>query len=554
MILPKSVAKNLVSHIKENSLRLKSRLDIRDDLDVYSVISPNGDDNDEVIPFEIESSQLNPIGGENNDKNDQEKGSIITVADPRPIPTHLKHHYIISPKPIPLHSSNLTKKQQQTEKTPQNGEKGAPTSPYTFTTSIVHDVFTTIYNLPNNLNGMIINKSLPLEYNVDLGNGVNFNKGCYLGQELTSRTHHRGEIRKRAVPAFFVPLDVNNVVELKAAMQRVYLSYKKTGPNLLKEMSLLENHFDECELDMDVIQQDPNRGGDDVDVADVDDDKKDEQKNELDETTIPKRIFNYSLFNGNSLETLGTNGIPELTTNMSTSTHKDILNSKLPPKDSPIYNTIKLLMEQQALLNELRGDSIGDGGKNDQNDQNDQNDDKNDQNIDTNNFIPRQGDSLHTYDLSQHFMTSSTSSDVKMRDNIGNIGLGDEVGQILFSPVFGHKNNNNDNNDNNDNNEKNINFNTTNIGTILFRTEYFTKPLKVGQVSLPPTFVVTRKGIVHNNDQNGDKNDKTIEENQLLGTFSGEIWQCIPICPDYVSKDVFAKFDQELSEMGSEKA
>ncbi|KAI8891815.1 hypothetical protein BC833DRAFT_433865 [Globomyces pollinis-pini] len=41
--------------------------------------------------------------------------------------------------------------------------------------------------------------SLPLECNVDLM-AVDFNKGCYLGQELTIRTHHTGVIRKRIYP------------------------------------------------------------------------------------------------------------------------------------------------------------------------------------------------------------------------------------------------------------------------------------------------------------------------------------------------------------------
>ena len=32
-------------------------------------------------------------------------------------------------------------------------------------------------------------KALPLEYNLDYLRGVNFHKGCYLGQELTARQH-----------------------------------------------------------------------------------------------------------------------------------------------------------------------------------------------------------------------------------------------------------------------------------------------------------------------------------------------------------------------------
>ncbi|RUS91537.1 hypothetical protein EGW08_000652 [Elysia chlorotica] len=41
---------------------------------------------------------------------------------------------------------------------------------------------------------------LPLESNLALMNGVNFQKGCYIGQELTARTFHTGVIRKRIVP------------------------------------------------------------------------------------------------------------------------------------------------------------------------------------------------------------------------------------------------------------------------------------------------------------------------------------------------------------------
>lgn len=43
-------------------------------------------------------------------------------------------------------------------------------------------------------------KQFPLEANCDLLNGVSFNKGCYVGQELTARVHHTGVIRKRHMP------------------------------------------------------------------------------------------------------------------------------------------------------------------------------------------------------------------------------------------------------------------------------------------------------------------------------------------------------------------
>jgi len=41
---------------------------------------------------------------------------------------------------------------------------------------------------------------LPLESNLALMNGVNFQKGCYIGQELTARTYHTGVTRKRLMP------------------------------------------------------------------------------------------------------------------------------------------------------------------------------------------------------------------------------------------------------------------------------------------------------------------------------------------------------------------
>ncbi|KAI8825593.1 uncharacterized protein EV422DRAFT_132638 [Fimicolochytrium jonesii] len=46
--------------------------------------------------------------------------------------------------------------------------------------------------------------ALPLESNLDLMSGVDFRKGCYLGQELTIRTYHTGVVRKRIVPVQYL--------------------------------------------------------------------------------------------------------------------------------------------------------------------------------------------------------------------------------------------------------------------------------------------------------------------------------------------------------------
>jgi folate-binding protein YgfZ len=41
---------------------------------------------------------------------------------------------------------------------------------------------------------------LPMNCNIDIMGGIDFKKGCYLGQELTIRTHHTGVVRRRTLP------------------------------------------------------------------------------------------------------------------------------------------------------------------------------------------------------------------------------------------------------------------------------------------------------------------------------------------------------------------
>ncbi len=46
--------------------------------------------------------------------------------------------------------------------------------------------------------------AFPHDANLDRLNGVDFGKGCYVGQEVVSRVHHRGTARKRIEPVTFV--------------------------------------------------------------------------------------------------------------------------------------------------------------------------------------------------------------------------------------------------------------------------------------------------------------------------------------------------------------
>jgi folate-binding protein YgfZ len=56
------------------------------------------------------------------------------------------------------------------------------------------------YGLPDGSRDLQIEKSLLLEANFDRLNAIDWNKGCYVGQELTARTRYRGLVRKRLLP------------------------------------------------------------------------------------------------------------------------------------------------------------------------------------------------------------------------------------------------------------------------------------------------------------------------------------------------------------------
>jgi len=57
--------------------------------------------------------------------------------------------------------------------------------------------------IPEGPKELIKNTSFPFEANLDFLNGVDYHKGCYIGQELTYRTHKRGVTRKRLIPVQF---------------------------------------------------------------------------------------------------------------------------------------------------------------------------------------------------------------------------------------------------------------------------------------------------------------------------------------------------------------
>ncbi|KAF2251478.1 Aminomethyltransferase folate-binding domain-containing protein [Trematosphaeria pertusa] len=57
-----------------------------------------------------------------------------------------------------------------------------------------------LFGIPEGPQEIQRESALPMECNIDLSQGIDFRKGCYVGQELTIRTKHTGVVRKRILP------------------------------------------------------------------------------------------------------------------------------------------------------------------------------------------------------------------------------------------------------------------------------------------------------------------------------------------------------------------
>ncbi|KAI9043500.1 YgfZ/GcvT domain-containing protein [Aspergillus affinis] len=83
---------------------------------------------------------------------------------------------------------------------------------------------------------IIRESALPMESNMDMSRAIDFRKGCYVGQELTIRTHHTGVVRKRILPVQLYPADqtATETGELPVYDPSVQLSLPPSGSNISK--------------------------------------------------------------------------------------------------------------------------------------------------------------------------------------------------------------------------------------------------------------------------------------------------------------------------------
>jgi folate-binding protein YgfZ len=75
------------------------------------------------------------------------------------------------------------------------------------------DMARILLGLPDGSRDLEVDKALLLENGFEELNGVDFNKGCYMGQELTARTKYRGLVKKR-----LMPVEVNGPVPAPGAI------------------------------------------------------------------------------------------------------------------------------------------------------------------------------------------------------------------------------------------------------------------------------------------------------------------------------------------------
>ncbi len=71
---------------------------------------------------------------------------------------------------------------------------------FTISDAAAYDRHRLALGVPDGSRDLVVEKSILLESGFEELNGVDFQKGCYMGQELTARTKYRALIRKRLLP------------------------------------------------------------------------------------------------------------------------------------------------------------------------------------------------------------------------------------------------------------------------------------------------------------------------------------------------------------------
>ncbi len=92
--------------------------------------------------------------------------------------------------------------------------------------------------LPDGSRDMMIERAIPLECGLDDLHAISWTKGCYMGQELTARTKHRGLIRKRYFPVQFENMAPELGTKIMQGDEEVGEVYSSNGAFALTRLKL----------------------------------------------------------------------------------------------------------------------------------------------------------------------------------------------------------------------------------------------------------------------------------------------------------------------------
>ncbi len=130
--------------------------------------------------------------------------------------------------------------------------------------------------IPDGSRDLVIEKSILLESGFDELNGVDWQKGCYIGQELTARTKYRGLVKKRLMPVQIdgptpapgtvVTADGRDVGEMRSSHDRLGLALLRIEP-VVAGKELLSGDAAIMPIQPDWMRLDGDQAGETVDAV-----------------------------------------------------------------------------------------------------------------------------------------------------------------------------------------------------------------------------------------------------------------------------------------------
>jgi folate-binding protein YgfZ len=106
---------------------------------------------------------------------------IAAIFSDAPIPTPQTGRVFQDPRLVAMGWREITSAQPATDPTPYNHHRIR-------------------LGIGEAVDDLLVDKTILIEGNFDVLNGIDFQKGCYMGQEVTARTHYRGLVKKRLFP------------------------------------------------------------------------------------------------------------------------------------------------------------------------------------------------------------------------------------------------------------------------------------------------------------------------------------------------------------------